>query len=164
MKKIPDESLPEFSGAERAARRWDVVVTVILASLLLLPIPFVQFRSWPENRLILERPVLPWSTFRVCYQPLEGGPPVEELYRFQGLGRLAAQNLSALSPLAVESSELPFLQWQRQPEIALHELHHKGGLLHVAVRWQPIAAYPVKMLKDAWQAHPLGSHGGGAKR
>ncbi len=164
MKTSSRESVPVASTAERTARRWDVLVTLILMTLLLLPIPFVQFRSWPERRLILERPVLPWSAFRLCYQPIEGGPPVEELYRFRGSGGLAPQTLTAVSPLALESSELPFLQWQKQPEIGLHELHHRGGLLEITVRWQPVIAYPLRMLKNAWQAHPLGSHGGGAKR
>jgi len=164
MKKIPQGSDSAFFPADRRARRWDVFVTVLLAAFLLVPMPFVQFRSWPERRLILERPVLPWSAFRLCYHPLEGGRPVEELYRFQGSGRLAPQSLNAVSPLALESSELPLLQWQNQPEIGLHEIHGTGALLEITVRWQPVLAYPLKMLKNAWQAHPLGSHGGGANR
>jgi len=164
MKKIPQGSDSAFFPADRRARRWDVFVTVLLAAFLLVPMPFVQFRSWPERRLILERPVLPWSAFRLCYHPLEGGRPVEELYRFQGSGRLAPQSLNAVSPLALESSELPWLQWQNQPEIGLHEIHGTGALLEITVRWQPVLAYPLKMLKNAWQAHPLGSHGGGANR
>lgn len=163
MTNIPQGS-GAFFRADRRASRWDVTVMVLLAILLLIPIPFVQFRSWPERRLILERPVLPWSAFRLCYHPIEGGPPVEELYHFEGSGRLAPQPLNAVSPLALESSELPFLQWQKQPEIGLHEIHRTGALLEITVRWQPILAYPLKMLRDAWQAHPLGSHGGEASR
>lgn len=164
MKNIPRGTEPALWAADRRARRWDVFVTVLLAAFLLVPVPFVQFRSWPERRLILERPVLPWSTFRLCYHPIEGGPPVEELYRFQGSGRLSPQPLSAVSPVALESSELPFLQWQKQPEIGLHEIHRTGALLEITVRWQPVLAYPMRMLKDAWKAHPLGSQGGGANR
>lgn len=164
MTSAPRESGPEFPSAERRARRWDILVTTVLAVLLLIPVPFVQFRTWPEGRLILERPVLPWSSFRLCYRPLDGARSVEELYRFKGLGRLVPQEAGVVFPLAVESLGPPLLQWQKQPEIGLQELYDRGGLLQIRKRWQPVLAYPLRMLKDAWQGHPFGSHGGGAKR
>lgn len=152
------------SRAEYRARRWDILVTGVLAMLLLIPMPFVQFRSWPDNRLILERPVLPWSSFRLCYRPLDGGPPVEEQYRFDHAGRLRPPVAADAFPMALESVDLPWLQWQKQPEIGLQEIHDRGAFLDVRVRWQPVLAYPLKMLLEAWKDHPLGSQGAGAKR
>lgn len=152
------------SSAQRRARRWDILVTAAMALCLLIPMPFVQFRSWPDRRLILERPVLPWSSFRLCYRPLDESPPVEERYRFDSAGRLQPSVAAGAFPMALESLDPPWLQWQKQPEIGLQDIHDRGAFLDIRVRWQPVLAYPLKMLLDAWKDHPLGSQGGGARR
>ncbi len=164
MAKDSSGSLSEASRADRTARRWDLVVTVSMALLLLIPIPFVQFRSWPERRLILERPVLPWSSFRLCYRPLDTDQPVVEQYRFDRSGRLNPPLGPAVFPMVLESREPPLLQWQKHPEMGLQDLHAQASFLDITVRWQPVLVYPLRMLKDVWKDHPLGFQGGGARR
>lgn len=149
---------------ERRARRWDVMVTGVLVLFLLIPIPFAQFRGWPGGEPVLERPVLPWSSFRLCYVPAGGGRPVEEVYRFTWNGKLVPGGGELRHPAALESLDAPLLAWQRQPEVELRSLHRNGEFLLVRTRWRPVAAWPLGMLLASWKDHGAGVHGGGAGR
>ncbi len=147
---------------ERKARRWDKVVMIFLGLLLLVPMPFIRFKAWPSKELLLERPVLPWSTFRICSLWHGSEDPVEEIYKFNWRGSLNPEIPGFLHPVALESCKMPYLVWQKQPAIPLRRLYEKGEFLLVKTSWRPILAWPLGMIVSSWRGHSSGFHGGGA--
>ncbi|SMC17372.1 hypothetical protein SAMN02746041_00305 [Desulfacinum hydrothermale DSM 13146] len=159
-----DEARVSVGELERRARRWDVLVTVVLALTLLIPLPFVSFRAWPGGELMLVRPVLPWSSFRLCYLPAGGDGPVEELYRFTWDGKIVPGGGELTHAAALESWEAPLLGWQGQPELELTTLYRNGQFLVVRTRWRPLVVWPLAMLVSSWKDHDGGFQGGAAGR
>lgn len=131
---------------QKRAKAWDRWVTIIIVGLLLLPIPFARFESWPDGRTILVRPVMPWSRFHFCYVAFPGGEPVEEAYEFTWRGRILPANTPDPLLLVISSAEAPLLKWQNNPELVLEEVFQQGDFVQVGTFWQPILLWPLSMV------------------
>ena len=131
---------------ERRARRWNILVTVLLTAFLFVPMPFVRFDTWPAKEMLGEHIVTPWSRFRLCYESLPGREPVVDVYRFSWRGRL--KNGDGTNPQFLHPGSLgpASLKWQNSPEILLHEAYVHGELIRVETYWQPVILWPFKMI------------------
>lgn len=131
---------------QKRARRWDRWVTIIIVLLLLIPVPFARFESWPAGRTILVRPVMPWSRFHFCYTSFPGGVPVEEAYYFTWRGQILPANRQSPMLLCITSAESPVLKWQNNPELALEKVFQDGDFVQIDTFWQPLLLWPFSML------------------
>lgn len=136
----------EAFARERRARAWDRWTTGVIFLLLLIPLPIARFQSWPGGEIVLDRLVLPWSHFRICYVSLADGNPVEEVHRFRWNGRL--QGGEGVSPLNLEwiSMGPAMLKWQDAPEILLSRRQEEGQMLRMKVLWRPVLLWPLEAL------------------
>ncbi len=157
-----EEAPVRFAALERRARVWDRLVMIAAAVVLAVPLPFVRFESWPAGRLILERPVLPWSSFRICYRTLPEGEPVEEWYRFDWKGRMTPSLHGPLPLLVVSGAGVPLLRWQSQPDIPLDAVFHAGEFLKVETGWQSAILWPLRTLWSGWKNQDFPPQKGGA--
>jgi hypothetical protein len=139
---------PQLSSSQshdRSPKSWDRWITTIILVTLLIPLPFARLEAQSNGNVILEKIVMPWSTFRICYVSFPDGKPVEEVYRFTWKGVLLSHNKPM--PLLSEVSSLhpPTLQWQGTPEKMLKEVFYGGDFLDVKTSWRPIILWPVLM-------------------
>lgn len=132
-------------GLEKKARRWDRYVTLSIVLLLLVPLPFVRFESWPHGAIVFERIIMPWSRFQLCYVDYAHDAPVVEQYFFTWKGELLPKNVSL--PLLARSHavEPPILKWQDNPDIVLKDIFSKGDFLHIKTFWRPLLLWPFAM-------------------
>jgi len=131
---------------QKRAKVWDRGVTIIIVALLLVPIPFARFKSWPDGRTILVRPVMPWSRFHFCYVTFPGGDPVEEAYQFTWKGKILPGGTTTPMLFVISSAESPLLKWQNNPELVLEEVFQQGDFVQVDTFWQPLLLWPFSML------------------
>ncbi len=147
---------------EQLARGWDRWVTVAIVLLLLVPVPFARFETWPDGRLLLQQPLLPWSHFRLCYVSFPDGVAVDEMYRFHGHWPRPEVPLDFTRPVGIPSLDPPLVQWQGRPPLPLNDLFRSGALLRLRTCWQPILLWPFRMLAASWHDIRQRSHGAGA--
>lgn len=132
---------------DKRARRWDRWVTIIIVIVLLLPIPFARFESWPDGGTILVRPVLPWSRFLFCYVSFPENHAVQEAYRFTWKGQILPADHHPKPLLLVSTSaDSPLLKWQNNPELTLNDVFQQGNFVRVSTFWRPILLWPIAML------------------
>lgn len=131
---------------QKRARAWDRWVTIIIVALLLVPIPFARFESWPDGRTILVRPVMPWSRFHFCYLSFPTGDPVEEAYEFTWRGQILPPGTTDPLLFVISSAESPLLKWQNNPELVLEEVFQKGDFVQLDTFWQPLLLWPLSMV------------------
>lgn len=131
---------------QKRAKAWDRFITIAIVAILLLPLPFARFESWPDGGTILVRPVMPWSKFHFCYISFPKGEPVEETYGFTWRGKILPAGTATPLILVTSSAESPLLKWQNNPELALDEVFQQGDFVQVDTFWQPILLWPVSML------------------
>jgi hypothetical protein len=141
-------------AGEKKARSWDRWVTGMIIVLLLIPLPFARFESWPTQGVLLERLILPWSHFRFCYVRHPDGETVEERYRFDWKGTVIPRQSEPTAPFLLNSQWPPLLKWQNAPEIRLEEVHRQGGWVRVRTVWQPIVVWPLRSLLRVGRAMP----------
>ena len=135
---------------ERRARSWDRWVTLVIVLFLLVPFPIARFDSWPGGQVVLDRLVMPWSRFRICYVSFEDGNPVEEEYTFTWPARLDQQHGPLPAEFTVHSAEPAILKWQDAPEMALGNLFSNRELLRLRTLWRPLILWPIEKL---WRLH-----------
>jgi len=142
-----------FSGFyhERLAKGWERWVTVAIVALLLAPIPFVRFETWPSGNLLRQHPLTPWSRFRICYLSFPDHSLVDDPrgFHWNGLGLQPEPIFDR--PLALSAAGEILFKWRDQPELPLTELDARGDLLLVRTGWQPLLLWPLRMLKEAWR-------------
>ena len=137
-----EETLPQIK-----ANAWDRSVTIIIIMLLLMPIPFVRFESWPGGGTILMRPIMPWSYFHFCYNLYPGGEPVEEAFQFTWRGKILPTDTPEPLLLIVSSAAAsPILKWQDNPELPLEDVFRHGNFILVNTHWRPILLWPFTMV------------------
>ncbi|MCU0573839.1 MAG: hypothetical protein MUC41_12715 [Syntrophobacteraceae bacterium] len=143
---VPTETSGDMIHHEKRARRWNILVTVLLTAVLFVPMPFVRFDTWPGNEMLAEHIVTPWSRFRLCYESLPCRDPVVDVYRFSWKGRL--KNGDGTNPQFLHPGSLgpASLKWQNGPEITLREAYVHGELIRVETYWQPMILWPFKMI------------------
>lgn len=136
----------ETASNERHARAWDRWVTGLIVAFLFIPFPIARFESWPRGEVVLQRLVMPWSRFQICYVSFPDGKPVEEVYTFGWKGNLEHHD----GPFPVEfswnSTEPPILKWQSAPEIVLGGLFRNGEFLRLKTTWRPLVIWPLEAL------------------
>lgn len=136
---------------ERLATGWDRWVTIAIVALLLIPIPFARFESWPSGNLLSQQLLMPWSRFRICYVSFPERQLVDDVYGFHWDGLSLRADPGLARPLALTSIQEPLFKWQGRPAIPLTELHATGDFLLVRTCWQPLLLWPLRMLKDSWR-------------
>ena len=146
--------MEQMTSPEKKAAAWDRFVTVAIVVLLFLPLPFARFQTLPQKVVLLERPILPWSQFRIRYVTYPRGVLVEQAYRFTWNGRIVAQGTSATAAetsvsFAITPVNNPLLRWQNNPEIRLGDIFVQGEVLKVTSFWQPLLFWPLRI---GWQA------------
>jgi hypothetical protein len=142
-----------LDGTHRGKRivSWDSWATVFFLLLLMVPLPFARFESWPSGRIISEHLVTPWSRFQLCYTDYPGGQAVQETFNFTWKGELIPRGMVPPELFFINSLDPPAFQWQSTPEVVLKESFYKGELLRLETFWQPVLLWPFKM---GWQAGP----------
>jgi hypothetical protein len=146
--------MEQMTSPEKKAAAWDRFVTVIIVLLLFFPLPFARFQTQPQKVVLLERPILPWSQFRIRYVTYPRGVPVEQVYRFTWNGKIVAQDVAATPAqtsvsFAITPVNNPLLRWQNNPEIRLGDIFVQGEVLKVTSFWQPLLFWPLRI---GWQA------------
>lgn len=131
---------------ERRARVWDRWTMASIVFILLVPLPIARFESWPGGDIVLDRPIMPWSHFQICYISYPDGMPVEEFHTFQWNGRLENREASYPVDFVWLSAEPAVLKWQNAPEIVLVDLHGKGETLRMKTFWRPVLLWPFEAL------------------
>jgi hypothetical protein len=131
---------------ERRARAWDRWVTGAIVVFLFLPFPIARFDSLPGGEVVLDRLVMPWSRFRICYVSFQDGTPVEEEYTFTWPGRLDQHHGPFPADFALDSAEPSVLKWQDAPEMALGNLFINGESLRLRTLWRPLLLWPIEKL------------------
>lgn len=132
--------------SERDVRRWDRRITIIIVLLLLAPLPFVKIESFPGGDVLLEKLIVPWTGFRVCYVSYPEMEPVVEDYSFTWKGELLPRNSSSLILADRPFVEEPILKWRNSPDIYLDSFTAKGGVLRIRSSWRPVLLWPAGML------------------
>lgn len=145
---------------DKRARKWDRWVTGMIVVCLMIPFPFVRLESWPGGEMVLERMVMPWSSFKLCYVSLRTGEPVEEKVHFTWKGEPEPSHASRLDLVAVAAQDPPKIKWHNLPEQSLEDLYFGGESLRLKRFWQPLLLWPFAMLKGAVAGMPLGPSAG----
>jgi hypothetical protein len=139
-----------ISWAEKRARIWDLKVTCVIVIILFIPLPFVRVETWPQGEILFEKPITPWSEFRICCLSYPGGEPVEEIYGFNWRGKLVPYNVQSPLPFAFKCADEPLLKWQKDPEISLNNAFLQGDLINAETFWQPFLFWPFRMIWQTW--------------
>jgi hypothetical protein len=143
MQKLHSE-MPGYD--EKMPRKWDRRITIIIVLLLLVPLPFARIESWPGGNILMERLIVPWTGFRLCYISYPEMEPVVEDYSFTWKGELLPRNGSSLLLAYNPFMGEPILKWRNSREIHLNELFTTGGVLRFSSSWQPILLWHAGML------------------
>jgi len=146
--------MEQMTSPEKKAAAWDRFVTVVIIVLLFLPLPFARFQTLPQKVVLLERPILPWSQFRIRYVSFPRGILVEQVYQFTWNGGIVAKDAPSAAPetslaFAITPVNNPLLRWQNNPEIRLGDIFVQGEVLKVTSFWQPLLFWPLRI---GWQA------------
>lgn len=131
---------------EKRARVWDRWTMALIVVILLVPLPIARFESWPGGDVVLDRPIMPWSHFRICYVSYLDGKPVEEFHTFQWNGKLDNHERSGPVDFGWLSAQPAVLKWQNAAEIVLGDLHGKGETLRMRTHWRPVLLWPFEAL------------------
>lgn len=135
--------------SEKRTLAWDRWTTVIFLLLLMLPVPFARFESWPGGKIISEHLVTPWSRFQLCYIDFPSGQAAQETFKFTWKGELIPRGIVPPEVFVISSLEPPAFKWQNAPEVILKDSFYKGELLKLETFWQPVLLWPFKM---GWRA------------
>lgn len=156
-----NEDLRDRRYYEKLARGWNVWVTVAIVVLLLIPLPFVRFESWPNGTLLFQQLLVPWSSFRICYTSFPDRLAIDDVYHFKWSGLHPHTDVALDSLMAISSTQPPLLKWQNRPEFPLSDLFYEGGLLQIKTCWQPVLFWPIYMLYESWRNVDHRVQGGG---
>lgn len=127
----------------------DMLMTIAVLLVLLIPVPFARFEAFPTGNLISEHMIMPWSDFKICYTSFPSGEPVEEKYRFTWKGEILPSEGSRQAIFSVNSTEPPLLKWQSLPDVRLGSVFLSGDMIRLKTFWQPIMLWPIKMVLNA---------------
>lgn len=141
--------------AEKRAKNWDRLVSCVIVMCLFIPLPFVRLETWPQEKVLLEKPVTPWSRFRICYTSFPSGESVEDVFGFTWKGKIVPHGAQISLPFPVASLGEPSLKWQKDPEIPLSGVSIQGDFIDARTFWQPLLFSPLRMI---WQTcfHRIG--------
>lgn len=131
---------------EQRARVWNRWVIGAIVALLVIPLPIARFDSSPGGSVVLDRLIMPWSRFKICYVSFQDDSAVEEQYTFTWPGELDHHHGPLPANFDVDSVEPVVLRWQDAPEIALGSLFINGESLRLRTLWRPLLLWPMEKL------------------
>lgn len=141
----------ESHGAlEQRAKVWNRWVTGAIVVLLFIPFPIARFDSSPGGSVVLDRLIMPWSRFKICYVSFQDDDAVEEQYTFTWPEKLDQHHGSLPADFDTESAEPAVLKWQDAPEMALGSLFVRGESLRLRTLWRPLLLWPMEKLWRIW--------------
>ncbi len=135
---------------EQRARVWNRWVTGAIVALLFIPFPIARFDASPGGSVVLDRLIMPWSQFKICYVSVQDDSAVEEQYTFIWPGKLAQYHGPFPADFDTDSAEPAVLKWQDAPEMGLRNLFVNGESLRLRTLWRPLLLWPMEKLWRIW--------------